>query len=455
MLGVILAILVICFAGWVILKKYKPQLILFFSGIILLACAIIFNTGPILKGKAVTGFIWFDIFELIKQTFSTQIADIGLIILVVAAFASYMEHVGASGALVSITTKPLKMLKSPYLVLAMAYVIGQHINIVVPSAAGLGLLMMATLYPSLIKLGIHPLAACSVMATTPCLDLGPASGMSNYAGKMGGMDGALYFADYQLKIMWPVIAVIAILHFVTQWYFDKKEGTLAVMPSLDEHKFEEKAELKAPLYYAILPIIPLALVFIFSPIVYVKIKMNIITACFITIFLTVILEIIRARDAKKAYDGFNFYLKQMGSAMDVVTIMVAASTFAAGLHAIGAINTLITFGKSAGFGLTGMTIIMVAIISLAAGLTGSGNAAFLSFAALAPEIAKGMGFHPILLLMPMQLAAGVARSMSPVSGVVIACAGLAEQSPMQVAKRTFIPMLGGLFALVFFTLVMF
>ena len=454
MLGVIIALIVTGFTGYVIIKKYKPQLILFVAGLVLLALSIMLGTGEVISAKLSTGFIWFDIFEVIKQTFSSQIANIGLIILVVGSFAYYMEHVGASAALVSITIKPLKMLKSPYIVLALAYVLGQHINIVVPSAAGLGLLMMATLYPTLIKLGVHPLAACSVLATTPCLDLGPASGMSNFAAKTGGIDGAMYFAHYQWEIMYPVIAVIAILHFVVQKYFDKKEGMVAVHGIVDESSLNASIP-KAPLYYAILPIIPLVLVFIFSPLLIKSIKLNIITAIFMTVFLTVFLELIRKRNVPYAYDGFNYYLKQMGPVMNVVTIMIAASVFAAGLKSIGAIDALISYGQAAGFGLTGMMIVMVLLISVAAGLTGSGNAAFLSFAALAPDIAHGMGFDPMLLLMPMQLAAGIARSMSPVSGVIIACAGLADQSPMDVAKRTCIPMMGGLVATVFFTLLLF
>jgi len=467
MIGCIIALIVTIFSGWVIMKKYKPQLVLFFAGIVMMACTIILgptclNIVPDLKpllAKGSTGFIWFDIFQVIKNIFSSQIADIGLIILVVGAFSMYMQHIGASEALVRITIKPLKLLRSPYLVLILSYVVGQHINLVVPSAAGLGLLMMATLYPTLIRLGVHPLAACSVMATTPCLDLGPASGMSNFAAKTGGIDGAMYFAQYQFEIMYPVIACIAVASFITHVYFDKKENTVADMAKADEIELKEKTGEKAPLYYALLPIIPLALVFVFSSLVYPKIKVSIIPAIFIGLFISVILEMCRKK-VKIGYDGFNYYLKQMGVLMDVVAIMVAGSVFAQGLKSIGAVNALIHFGQSSGFGVVGMMITMVAIVSLSAALCGSGNAAFLSFAGLVPEIVKlmaasGTVVNPFLLLMPMQLAAGVARSMSPVAGVVIACAGLADQSPLTVAKRNVIPMTTGLVAIIAFTILFF
>lgn len=447
MIGVILAIVMTVFAGYVIFRHYKPQLILFFSGIVLMAFSIVMETGTFIKKS--TGFVWFDIFESIRLTFSSQIANIGLIILVVGAFATYMEHIGASRALVRIMIKPLQLLKAPYLVLALTYVVGQHINVVVPSAAGLGLLLMATLYPTIIRLGVHPLAACSVIATTPCLDLGPASGMSNVAAETAGISGAVYFADYQLHIMYPVIAVIALLHFFVQKYLDKRDGMVVGDPAISEKiaRAADDTTPQAPLFYALLPLVPLILVFVFSPLMYAAIKMNIITAIFITTALTVVLEMLRHREIKAGYNGFGFFLDKMGPLMNVVTLMVAASVFATGLKAIGAIDTLIAFGKGSGMGPAGMIIILTSIVGLAAGLTGSGNAAFLSFAALAPQIANDLSFDVMLLLMPMQLAAGVCRSISPISGVVIACSGLAEQDPMAVARRTLIPMLGGTVAI--------
>lgn len=447
MLGVVASLVVTIFAGWVILKNYKPQLILFASGIVLMALTILTGVGKIPGVTKSTGLLWFDIFELIHNTFSSQMATIGLIILVIGAFSFYMEHVGASAALVSIVTNPLKKLNKPYLVLALTYVVGQFLHVVVPSAAGLGLLLMATMFPTLLKLGIHPLTACSVIATTACLDTGPASGMSNIAATTGGIDVTTYFVYYHLKVLPPVIAAIAILHFITQRYFDKRDGLTAGKHNPDASNIDDTIELKAPLYYAVLPLIPLILVLIFNPLVYKPIRLNIITAILLTVFLTVALEMVRTRNIQQAYEGFNYYLKRMSSVMDVVTLMISASVFAAGLKSIGAIDTLIAAGRMAGFGYMGMTVIMTSIIVLAAALTGSGNAAFISFAALAPDIAGGLGFNSLMLLVPMQLAAGIGRSMSPVSGVVIACSGLAEQSPIAVSKRTFIPMLGGFIVL--------
>ena len=47
---------------------------------------------------------------------------------------------------------------------------------------------------------------------------------------------------------------------------------------------------------------------------------------------------------------------------------------------------------------------------------------------------------PVIMLLPMQFAAGLARNLSPITGVVVAVCGLANVNPMDLMKRTYIPM---------------
>ena len=79
-------------------------------------------------------------------------------------FAGYMSQIGASNALVNICAEPLRRLKSPYLVLALAYLIGQSINLVIVSAAGLVMLLMVAFYPILTRVGVSKASAASAIA---------------------------------------------------------------------------------------------------------------------------------------------------------------------------------------------------------------------------------------------------------------------------------------------------
>lgn len=71
---------------------------------------------------------------------------------------------------------------------------------------------------------------------------------------------------------------------------------------------------------------------------------------------------------------------------------------------------------------------------------GSGNAPFFAFAALTPTVAAKMGVAPVVMLMPMHFAASIARSVSPITAVIVVTANLGGVSPFDLVKRTAIPM---------------
>lgn len=130
---------------------------------------------PLMAEDKSTGSAFLDVFDQIRATFGHLGAELGLIIMAVGGFSLVMERVGASEALVNIATKPLAKMNRPYLVLACTYLLAQCLCLIIPSAAGLAMLLIVTVYPLLRSLGISKLSATGVIATGSCLDLGPAS----------------------------------------------------------------------------------------------------------------------------------------------------------------------------------------------------------------------------------------------------------------------------------------
>ena len=115
MLGIAIGLAVLVVVGWAILKGKDAKLILFASGIFMLACAIFFDIGTFLPKKAApTGNEYLDIIEYIRYMFSNNLASLGLLIMVMVGFASYMTHIGANDAFVNIAIKPLSIIKNPY-----------------------------------------------------------------------------------------------------------------------------------------------------------------------------------------------------------------------------------------------------------------------------------------------------------------------------------------------------
>ena len=89
-------------------------------------------------------------------------------------------------------------------------------------------------------------------------------------------------------------------------------------------------------------------------------------------------------------------------------------------------------------------LVLVILTMLAAMTTGSGNAPFYAFVEMIPKLAREAGINPAYLSIPMWQASNLGRTISPVSGVVVAVAGMANISPFEVVKRTSVPILVGL-----------
>lgn len=441
-MGIVLSALITFWVGYLIYKKFKPQPVLFMGGIIMMYLAAILGYGQILGAKATTGSVFFDAFEFIRATFSSNVGKLGLNIMSVGAFAKYMDKIGASRSLVRLTIKPLMALKSPYLVMSGTWIVGMLIGLCINSASGLAMLLMVTMFPILLGLGVSRLSATAAVATTLCFDWSPSDTGTILSAETAGVDPVFYWSHYQVPIVAVAFVVVGVLHYLTQKYMDKRDGH--VVKPMEVEKVQDEAD-NAPLWYAILPVIPLALILSFSSLWITWIKMNIVMAMFIGLFVGVICEYIRWRDGKKVLGDIQTFFDGLGMQMaNVITLVVAGQTFAKGLISMGAINTLIDGSKGLGFGPMAMMLVMVAIIAVSAVVMGSGNAPFFAFAALTPAVAAHTGLHPVLMLLPMHFAASIMRSCSPITAVIVVSSGMGEVSSFDLVKRTTIPMLGAL-----------
>lgn len=441
-MGVVISAVVTFWVGYMIYKKYKPQPILILGGMILMYLAVLFGYGQILGPKATTGSVFFDAFEFMRSAMSSNVGKLGLNIMSVGAFARYMDKIGASRALVRLTIKPLLALKSPYLVLSGTWIVGMLIGLCINSASGLAMLLMVTMFPILLGLGVSRLSATAAVATTLCFDWSPSDTGTILSAETAGVDPVIYWSHYQVPIVAIAFVVVGALHYFTQKYMDKRDGH--VVKPIEVEVTRDEAD-TAPGIYAILPIIPLALILSFSSLWITTIKMNIVMAMFIGLFIGMVCEYIRWRDGKKVMGDCQTFFDGLGMQMaNVITLIIAGQTFAQGLLSMGTINTLIEGSKGLGFGPMAMMLVMVAIIGFSAIVMGSGNAPFFAFAALTPAVAAATGCHPVLMLLPMHFAASIMRNLSPITAVIVVSSGMGEVSSFDLVKRTAIPMMGAM-----------
>lgn len=269
---------------------------------------------------------------------------------------------------------------------------------------------------------------------------------------MGGLDPIIYLVQYQLPLAIPTLIVAAIAHYFVQRYYDKK-GDDQVAEVVEVKKVDVPV---VPKWYAFFPVLPIALLIIFSKLVVSSIKLDTVAALFMVWVLVVIVEWIRLRDVKKIFkDGMAMFQAMGKMFTGIVALIICAEFFATGLKTSGLIDVIINSANGVGAGMGVMTVILTAIVSLVTFLTGSGVGAYSSFASLAPDVAAGFGGSVEALVTPMQFASGMIRAMSPVAGVIIAVAGAAGVSPMAIVRRTWIPMTLGLITTLIFNQIFF
>ena len=171
MLYFTISIAIIVITAIALYRKLNPQGILITAGLTM--CIIsLFALGNSIELKHPTGNAGFDIIE----TFVNNISRAGLMIMTIGGYVAFMNHIEATQTLVRLSMKPLSFMRRfPMLAAVLTIPIGQMLFITTPSATGLGLLLVASIYPILTSLGVSRLTALSMIAATTLFDQGPGS----------------------------------------------------------------------------------------------------------------------------------------------------------------------------------------------------------------------------------------------------------------------------------------
>ena len=436
-MDLIIGLIAIVLVAYYIVKGYSATGVLMFGGLVLLFISVLMGHSILPEGVKSTGSTYFDILEYVKYLLGNRGGGLGLMIMVLCGFSVYMTHLGANDVVVKLVSKPLKNIRSPYILMVFAYFLACLMSFAVSSATGLGVLLMATLFPVMVNVGISRGAAAAICASPISIILSPTSGDVVLSAEISKIPLGEFAFGTALPVSIFAILGIAVAHFFWQRYLDKKEGVQVERLNADEIKTT------APNYYAILPLLPIIGVLIFDgkwglP------NLHIVTVMVLCFIITATVDFLRSFNAKQTFDNLVVAYRGMADAFaGVVVLLVAAGVFAQSLSTIGFITNLIDSAQSFGGSAFFMMLVLAVITILATMATGSGNAAFYAFAELIPKLATQMGVNPAFLTIPMLQASNLGRGLSPVSGVVVAVSGMGKISPFEIVKRMSVPMLVG------------
>ena len=444
MLALVIGVSISILVGYHILKGYAASGVLLAGGLVLLCVSAAVGNRILPLEVASTGNPLGDVIDFIRYLLVERTAGLGLMIMLLCGFAAYMTHIGANQMLVRLLSKPVAYVRSPYLLMVVAYFVACAMSLAVSSAVGLGVLLMATLFPLMVNLGVSRAAATAICASPAAIMLAPTSGDVIIAAEASGMELLPFAFGLSLPISISAMAGMGVSHYFWQRWLDKRQG---VKPEMVKHPH---SQVVAPRGYALLPCLPLLGIFLFDGRYDVRLDINAIII--FSLLVAALREFAPKRHARKLYDGLQAVYHAMAEAFaSVVMLLVAAGVFAHGLKCVGFIDQLLLFGEGGIASSFVVLVLLVLLTALVAFTTGSGNAPFYAFVELIPKLAASLGVSSAYLVIPVLQASNLGRTISPVSAVIVATAGMGHVSPVEVVKRTSVPVAVGLVVVVVMT----
>ena len=400
----ILGCILVLITLFLLIKRYEARMVLVAAGIVMCACAgnPMAALNSFAKGMG-------------SSMMSSACSSMG--------FALVMRFTGCDKHLINFLAKGLT--KVHFLIIPGVVLATFAVNMALPSAAGTAAAAGAIFIPIMMGAGIHPaMAAAAVKCGTYGSMLNPGLAHNPFVAKIAGVGVMDVIAfHYKANLASLVIAAITIT-------------VIAYMTHENKDHFAEGLELeenfKVNYLYALMPIIPIAILLLGATKIVPIFKMGVAQAMIIGCILA--LAVTRTNPAeltKSFFDG-------MGKAYaDIIGIIISAGVFVAGMNAMGLVKAF-----------TNAMLNNPAIVKIAASvgpfllglIVGSGDAATFAFNEAITPHAADFGMTPVQMGSMATLGGTLGRTMSPIAGATIIVAGIAGVNPMEIAKRNALPM---------------
>ena len=397
----IIGALIVVGVIYLLLKRHESRMVLIAAGILM--C--------IIAGKPMAAL----------DAFAKSMTNAGLITSVCSCmgFAWCMKYTGCDKHLVVAIGKVLK--KMGFLLIPGATLATFVVNIAIPSAAGCSAAVGVIFIPILMAAGVHPaMAAAAVKSGTYGSMLNPGLVHNGVIAKLAGTQITDVIGNHMMATVAGVI-VAAVVLTVVAIVLKENKGYVPEGSVVDDDSFSVN-----PLY-AIMPLIPVIILLLGSTKVVPVLKMGVPHAMIIGAILAL------AATRKSPVELTKSFFNGMGDAYaNIIGIIISVGVFVAGLKALGLIKALIAWMLNS----TGIVKIAATFGPfLLALISGSGDAATVAFNEAVTPHAAEFGISTMNMGSIAALGGTLGRTISPIAGATIICAGIAGVDPMEVCKR--------------------
>lgn len=310
-----------------IYKKVHAAAAIFGVGVALLMLAALTGRADMRTTEIeATGNAFYDQLLVVDALFKARFSGIGMAIMVLFGFVSYMRHIGADAKTVVVLSSPLKRFNGSYWLVPIGFVIGSLLSLVIPSAAALSLLLVATLLPALIAAGLTPLTVAAIVVTSSTIMPTPLEAGLIQGADLTDMSVTEFVYGSVARATVPTLLITAFVHMWWQHRCDKSDRKHYMEEHAGETTEESESERTAreaieraaglPGFYAVLPLLPLLLIIISAILnrtgVIPPFEADILPVTVVSLFIAMIIEAIRGRSIETAMDSTKSFFKGMG-----------------------------------------------------------------------------------------------------------------------------------------------
>lgn len=431
----LIVIFIVC-----LVKKIKPTIIVMVLVALLGAILFtIFSGGSSILGDKGTGNVFLDCFELFQSTMTKQMSGALLTILAVLGYVGYMNKLGASDKFALICSKPFTKLKNPYILCSGVILLVFVLKLAIPSATSLAALMLATMYPVLRAAGCSALTSGSCIMIATGFIWGPADTMTAQIFSVAGfqtMTVPEFFAAYHVPTMCVMVPFAMIAFPLYSFLCDKRAAKKGVAIEGNATTDVKIAEPDCPGYYAFFPLFPLVFVIIFSKLVVGTIVLSVIGAVFVSIILTMVIDLIHSKKIQTCFDNANtFFIAMAEFLKNGGWLIIPAAMFATVLSSMGGLQAIAQLLSNAGGNgylicAIGCVLCMPIVICC-----GSVTATIAIAAPLMVSIASVTGIDVNICFMAVLVMLGMSSCMCPVHPQTIMVSTAAGADLMTLVKR--------------------
>ena len=440
-----LAVTILIFAILIfgILKKVNLNLLLLGESLVILLFLTV-TRGSVL-GDASTGNKLLDCFAYIANYLAGNIGGVVFSMAIVSAYVDMMKKLGATDTLASILCRGVSKVKARWLVLALVVLISTLLRTCITSGPAEVILLLATFYPVMIRCGCSVGTACAAILIPNAICWGPADPIDLAASKLMGIEVNMteWFVRYMLPV-WAVIFVVAILVFVLSYKsFDKKK--------FQQAQGEDAVDLtiRTPKLFALLPMLPLIIMLLFSPFLISSVRIDINGAVVVSVVIAmIVVALFQGKNAGITEMVTNFCVGLCDSFRTLGLTVLFAMLFAGCLNTVGGMKII----ADALMGLNMPPLVLVLVVCVFALFINVVVGSFVGSLSIAEPIAASVaaatGISAPLMCFLVVIACGAGCVCSPVNPMVMILSK--KTDTMDLIKRAGLPIGAGVLAATIF-----